>query len=115
MSMNAALPTYSAENIVREHLNELETNVSFLAALAGIPQSRLSLAFSGTRCLTAEDGILLTRLTAKLIDLRRAFGIIPLELKNAAKVRALLTVMEKKEITTDQIQNSVDGLFGGSQ
>jgi hypothetical protein len=111
MAMNAALPTYSAENIVREHLNELETNVSFLAALAGIPQSRLSLAFSGTRSLSAEDGTLLTHLTAKLIDLRRAFGIIPLELKNAAKVRALLTAMEKSNVTDIDISTAVEKLF----
>src|SRR5229473_7843556 len=76
--MNAALPTFSAEAIVRDRIALLDTSASFLAALAGIPQSRLSLALNGTRSLGAEDGERLKALTIKLIELRDACGIFPL-------------------------------------
>ncbi len=110
--MSIALPTFSAEAIVRERIASLDTSASFLAALAGIPQSRLSLALNGTRSLGAEDGEKLKEITARLIDLREACGVFPLALHNAKAVRRLLDRMEERDITTSMVREKIVELFG---
>src|SRR6266478_2595272 len=110
--MSAALPTFSAEAIVRDRIALLDTSASFLAALAGIPQSRLSLALNGTRSLGAEEGERLKDLTVKLIELRDACGIFPLALHNAKAVRRLLDRMDERSITPEQVRDAVQVLFG---
>jgi hypothetical protein len=112
--MNTALPQFSDEAIVRDRISLLETSTSFIAALSGIPQSRLSLAFSGTRALSAEDGHLLKVLTARLWDLKEALEPIPLALNNADRVRRLLAAIDRHDLTTEQIKASMSLLFGGS-
>jgi hypothetical protein len=113
--MNGALPSLSDEAIVRDRIAMLETSTTFIAALARIPQSRLSLAFSGNRALSREDGELLKDLTARLLQLKAACGIIPLSLNNAERVRHLLNRMEERNITAAQVKTVIDGLLGGDQ
>jgi hypothetical protein len=110
--MNAALPKFSDEAVVRDRCAFLETSGSFLAALAGIPQSRISQAFNGVRALSPADRANLKALTARLIELKDACGIFPLSLNNAERVRRLLDRMEKKEITVEQVRATMSGLFG---
>ena len=110
--MGAALPTFSDEAIVRDRLALMEASASFLAALAQIPQSRISLALSGNRSLSREDGAKLKALTARLIELRDACGIVPLALHDAKAVRSLLDRMDQKEIGTEQVRLAFQTLFG---
>jgi hypothetical protein len=110
-SLNAALPTFSAEAIVRDRIGLLETSTSFIAALAQIPQSRLSLAFSGTRPLSRQDGVTLKALTARLLELRDAFGVVPLAFDNADRIRRLLACLDKQNITAEVVRQRISDLF----
>ena len=109
--MSVALPTFSSENILRGHLLELNCSATFLAGLAGISQSKLSQCLNGTKSLTAEESAYLLDLTKRLMALRQAFGIVPLELSNVKSVRALLDVMDEKGITTEQVRETIRVLF----
>lgn len=105
------LATFSNENRLRGCLLELNCSGTFLAALAGMSQSKLSQCLSGVRTLSEEDASYLLGLTERLMALRQAFGIVPLELSNPKSVRALLDVMDEKGITTEQVAEAIRNLF----
>jgi hypothetical protein len=100
---------------VRDRIALLETTTSFIAALAGIPQSRLPLAFSGTRALSREDGELLKALTARLLELRDALEPIPLALDNAGRMRVLLSGLDRHQITPEMVKEKISELFRDHQ
>lgn len=110
--MNAALPTFSDEAVVRNRIALLGIAGSFLAALSGISQSRLSLAFAGQRSFTLEEGKTLRELTARLVELKDAAGIFPLALHDAKAVRRLLNRMDERQIDAEQVRVAVQTLFG---
>jgi hypothetical protein len=109
--MSAALPTYSDENILRDRLGLLNCSTSFLAALAGVPQSRLSLAFNGTRSLDRDDANRLKELTAQLLELVEAFKPVPLALQNPAEVQLLLSALHKNSVGVAEVRQKIAELF----
>ena len=109
-----ALPTFSAEAIIRDRCALLDISTTFLSALAGIPQSRLSLAFSGTRPLSggiSGDAEALMALTAQLVELADALAPVPLAMNDPGKIRLLLDEMKTLGITAQDVRTAISGVF----
>ena len=103
--------TLSAENRVRDRLQSLGATANFLAALSGIPATRISLATRGIQELRSEHATLLLELTARLIDIADAFRPLPISLVNPTEVRALLDHMDANNLTPESIRQIVTAIF----
>jgi hypothetical protein len=81
---------YSAEARIQERMRSLEISNDFLAVLAGIPSSRLSLAFRAIKPLSNSDGERLLSLLSELEALAERAAPIPVAFKNPALIRDLI-------------------------
>jgi hypothetical protein len=103
--------TYAVENVVQTRMKELGCTASFVAALYGMSQGRMSTVLSGQKDFTHEEGEALVKLTTRLIDIRNALGFVPLDLRDVKKVRDLLSAMDAAGVTTEQVQEVISHLF----
>ena len=103
------LPTLSAENRIKRHLNDLQATASFLAVLDGqISDSRLSIALRGLKNLENHHATRLLELAERCVRLRDAFEPIPLDFSQPARIRVLLDNMTASE---EEIRRAVQSLF----
>jgi hypothetical protein len=109
-----ALPTLSMEKQIEDRRLLLNCSAAFLCALAGIPASRLSYALRGLRPLPNVDGKKLMNLTYHLLEIKEAFSPLPIALVNVDEVRKLLNVMDRKQMTPDDIRRIVANVFEGT-
>jgi hypothetical protein len=86
----------------------------FLSSLAGIPASRLNFALRGLKPLENPDATKLLDLVQRLIAIRDAFAPLPLQLTRVDEVRGLLHVMDKKQMTPDDVRKIVTNIFDGT-
>jgi|SRR5580692_879636 hypothetical protein len=82
--------TLSAEARIQERMRSLEISNDFLAVLAGIPSSRLSLAFRGIKSLSNSDGERLLSLLEELEALVERAKPFPVAFRNPAIIRDLI-------------------------
>lgn len=81
---------FSYENRIQEKMRALEITSDFLAALAGIPASRLSHSFRGIKALNNSDGEMLLGVLKELESLAERAAPIPVAFKNPALIRQLI-------------------------
>lgn len=82
--------TLSAENRISTRMKTLDVSANFVAALTGVPATRLHRALVGTRPLENGDGLKVLNVLDELLALAEACKPIPVSFRNAAVIRELL-------------------------
>jgi hypothetical protein len=107
----AFLASHSSENTIRERLLRLNATNDFLAALSGIPASRLSAAWRGVKPLDGATAEKLLELTAQLGALAEALKPVPVSMTNPAAIRVLLDSIRINNIANERISETMTRLF----
>ncbi|SRR5260370_631893 len=105
------LASHSSEITIRERLLRLNATNDFLAALSGIPASRLSAAWRGVKPLDGATAERLLALTAQLGALAEALKPVPVSMTDPAAVRMLLDSIRLHDISNETISGTMTKLF----
>jgi hypothetical protein len=109
-----AFASLCAEHRVRDRMQLLGISTTIIAKLAGIPQTRVSLAMRELQDFSEADAETLLTLTAKLVEISDAFAPLPLDMSHPEKIRALLRHMETSAISLADIRGIVATVFGNT-
>jgi hypothetical protein len=88
---------------------ELGVSNAFVAALCKIEQTRLSFAFRQLKPLTNEEGLRLTSMLGRLIEIRESIAPLQIDLKNPANARLVLDAFEGQD--AEAIRQKISTLF----
>jgi hypothetical protein len=99
--------TLSAENRIRERMQELGISAAFLSAISGVEATRLSLAFRGVRDLKHGDAEKLLSVTEALLSLAAAAK--PFALPD--NVPDMLRVLNHLRGRSDEVGETIATLF----
>jgi hypothetical protein len=94
-------------------MRDLGISNAFVSALCRIEPTKLSFAFRQLKPLPEYEGRRLVETLARLKEIRKALGIIPLGLADVRAVQSLLDEMDLQRITPQQLGEAVQNLFGG--
>ena len=101
----------SPENRINDRLRDLGASAIFLAILANIPASRFNLGLKNIKRFSQTDAELLLDLTRRLVEIRDAFRPLCLAMTDPEATRLLLDEMKTKNISADDIRQTVTSLF----
>ena len=82
--------TLSAEHRIASKMKTLEVSANFVAALAGVPATKLHRALVGTRPLENPDATKVLNVLDELVALAEACKPIPVSFRKVAEIRDLL-------------------------
>jgi hypothetical protein len=94
-------------NLIKQRMLKLDNmTADFLANLAGIPGTRLSLAFRGVRELDNDQIVHLSNTLQQLEDLAAALAPIPVAFKNPRAIREVLEQRKNGNLIIEIKDNS---------